>query len=122
MKIPKSLQEAAVPVDPTPPESGVEVHLALYADPSAEPRRFAGVFASAPRLDELIEIPGETAVYRVLEVRRSVRGLVELKPDASGKLDSAYERLAKRGVPFADEIIFVVAEGEAEAEEESTEN
>lgn len=116
MKLPKSIHESAVPVDPAPPESGVEVHLALYDDPNAEPRRFAGVFASAPRLDELIEMPGETGVYRVIEVRRSVRGLAELKPDASGALDAAFDRLAKRGVPFADEIVFVIAEVEVEAE------
>ena len=116
MKIPKSLQESAAPVDPAPPESGVEVHLALYSDPSAAPRRFAGVFASAPRLDELIELPDERETYRVIEVRRSIRGLTELKPDAAGSMDAAYERIAKRGVPFADEIVFVVAEGEVEEE------
>lgn len=121
MKIPKSLQESAVPVDPAPVENGVEVHLTLFTDPNAEPRRFAGVFVSAPRLDELIELPGETAVYRVVEVRRSVRSLAELKPDVAGSLDAAYERLAKRGVPYADEIVFVVAEGEAEAEADEPE-
>lgn len=116
VKIPKSLQETAAPVDPAPVEGGVEVHLALYTDPNAEPRRFAGVFVSAPTLDEHIEIPGESEVYRVVEVRRSVSGLVELKPDASGALDAAYERLAKRGVPFADEIVFIVAESVPEDE------
>lgn len=121
MKIPKSLQETAAPLDPAPVEGGVEVHLSLYSEPEGAPRQFAGVFVSSPALDETIEIPGEEGVYRVIEVRRSVRGLFEIKPDANGSVDAAYDRLAKRGVPFADEIVFVVAELEtAEGAEEAS--
>ena len=65
---------------------------------------------SSPALDETIEIPGEEGAFRVTEVRRSVRGLFEIKPDANGSVDAAYDRLVKRGVPYADEIVFVVAE------------
>lgn len=114
MKIPKSLQESASPVDPHPPEAGVEVHLALYPV-EGEPRRFAGVFAAAPGLDETFELEGVEGVYRVTEVRRSVRGLHELKADASGSLEGAYDRLYKRGAPFADELVFVTAEIEPDA-------
>lgn len=110
MKIPKSLQETAAPVDPAPVEGGVEVHLSLYSGEEGAPRQFAGVFVSSPALDETIEIPGEEGVYRVTEVRRSVRGLFEIKPDANGSVEAAYDRLVKRGVPYADEIVFVVAE------------
>ena len=109
MKIPKSLQESAAPVDSQAPESGVEVHLALVLL-EGEPRRFAGVFAAAPGLDETLEIEGDAGVYRVTEVRRSVRGLHELKPDANGSMEAAYDRLYKRGAPFADELVFVTAE------------
>ncbi|RYG87441.1 hypothetical protein EON77_02140 [bacterium] len=117
MKIPKSLQETAAPVDPVPVEGGVEVHLTLYPEGESAPRLFAGVFTSSPALDETIEIPGEEGVYRVTDVRRSVRGLFEIKPDANGSVEAAYERLVKRGVPFADEIVFVVAEAETDVPE-----
>ncbi len=117
MKIPKSLQESAPAVDPQGPEAGVEVHVSLYPL-EGEPRRFAGIVASAPGLDELLEIEGDAGVYRVTEVRRSLRGMTELKPDLKGTLDGAYDRLYKRGVPLADELVFVTAEAETETDGE----
>lgn len=98
-------------------EGGVEVHLTLHPVEGG-PRRFAAVFVAPPALDEVIELAEEEErTYRVTEVRRSLRGLLELKPDAEGSLNAAYERLAKRGVPYADEIVFVLAEEELEPTE-----
>lgn len=100
-------------MDAAPPEEGVEVHITLQSL-EGETRRLVGLFAAPPMLDEVLELAGEDRTYRVAEVRRSLRGLTELKPDADGSLTAAYDRLAKRGVPFADELVFVYAEEEAE--------
>lgn len=116
VKLPKNLA-AGEPLDPAPPEQGVEVHITLQPL-EGETRRLVGLFAAPPMLDEVLELAGEERTYRVAEVRRSLRGLAEIKPDASGSLDTAYERLAKRGVPLADELVFVYAEEEAELTDE----